>query len=59
MKEVLEYLFKHNTLSSEEAKEILTKISEGNFNAYQISSFLTVFRMRGITVEELKGFRDA
>ena len=59
MKEVLEHLFKYNTLSSGEAKEMLTKISEGNFNAYQISSFLTVFRMRGITVEELKGFRDA
>ena len=45
MKEVLEHLFKHNTLSSGEAKEMLTKISEGNFNAYQISSFLTVFRI--------------
>jgi anthranilate phosphoribosyltransferase len=59
MKETLEYLFEHNTLSSEEAKELLTKISKGNFKPDQISSFLTVFRMRGITVEELKGFRDA
>lgn len=59
MKETLEYLFAHNTLSSEEAKELLTEISKGNFKSNQISSFLTVFRMRGITVEELKGFRDA
>lgn len=59
MKDLLEHLFEHNTLNCDEAKEILTKISQGDFNAYQISSFLTVFRMRGITVQELKGFRDA
>ena len=59
MKEVLENLFDHNTLSSEQSKELLTQISKGVFNPCQISSFLTVFRMRGITVEELKGFRDA
>jgi anthranilate phosphoribosyltransferase len=59
MKDLLEHLFEHNTLSCDEAKETLTQISKGDFNAYQISSFLTVFRMRGITVQELKGFRDA
>lgn len=59
MKEVLENLFNHNTLSSGQSKELLTQISKGVFNPCQISSFLTVFRMRGITVEELKGFRDA
>ena len=58
MKKILEHLFNHHTLSRTEAKEILGKISEGQFNPYQISAFLTVFKMRSITVEELTGFRD-
>ena len=58
MKKILEHLFNHHTLSRSEAKNILGKISEGKFNANQISAFLTVFQMRSITVEELTGFRD-
>ena len=58
MKKILEHLFNHHTLNRTEAKEILGKISEGQFNPYQISAFLTVFKMRSITVEELTGFRD-
>lgn len=58
MKKILETLFQHQTLSREEAKKILGHISEGKFNASEVSSFLTVFRMRSITVEELSGFRD-
>lgn len=58
MKKILEALFQHQTLSREEAKQILGQISEGKFNASEVSSFLTVFRMRSITVEELSGFRD-
>ena len=59
MKKILENLFQHQTLSREEAKKILGEISEGKFNASEVSSFLTVFRMRSITVEELSGFRDS
>lgn len=59
MKDILEFLFDHNTLSDTEAKDVLTQISEGKFKAEQISAFLTVFRMRGITVDELRGFREA
>ena len=58
MKKILEHLFNHHTLSRTEAKEILGQISEGQFNSNQISAFLTVFKMRSITVEELTGFRD-
>ncbi|MEZ4826392.1 MAG: anthranilate phosphoribosyltransferase [Bacteroidia bacterium] len=60
MKATLNYLFDHNTLSSAEAKEVLTKIATGgHYNPAQIAAFLTVFQMRSITVEELSGFREA
>ncbi len=59
MKEVLHKLTSHMTLSREEAKAILVGIASGKYNQSQVSSFLTVFMMRLITVEELMGFRDA
>jgi anthranilate phosphoribosyltransferase len=59
MKDTLNYLFGNNTLGKEEAREALKKISTGNYNTSQVAAFLTVFRMRSITVEELEGFRDA
>ena len=59
MKEVLNRLIAHKTLNENESKEILIRISNGELNNSQISSFLTVFMMRNITLEELKGFRDA
>lgn len=34
-------------------------MSEGIYNQSQMSSFLTVYMMRNITLEELQGFRDA
>lgn len=58
MKKILEYLFNHQYLSREEASEILGKIFEGNYNPSQISAFLSVFNMRSLTLEELRGFRD-
>ena len=59
MKQILNRLINHETISSEEAKQILINISKGNYNQSQIASFLTVFMMRSITLDELKGFRDA
>lgn len=59
MKELLNYLYSHNTLTKEEAKAVLKEIGEGQHNASQIASFLTVFVMRDITVAELSGFREA
>ena len=53
------WLINHETISSEEAKQILINISKGNYNQSQIASFLTVFMMRSITLDELKGFRNA
>ena len=59
MKETLNYLFTHKTLSREKAKEILIQIGEGQYSEIEIASFLTVFLMRKITSQELAGFRDA
>ncbi len=59
MKKLLEQLFKHYKLTSEEAEQVLKEIAAGKYNDAQIASFLTVFNMRPITVNELKGFRKA
>ncbi|MHA4847022.1 anthranilate phosphoribosyltransferase [Flavitalea antarctica] len=59
MKKILLYLFEHKTLSRAEAKDILVNISKGLYNETEITSFVTVFLMRSITIAELEGFRDA
>jgi anthranilate phosphoribosyltransferase len=59
MKKILQYLFEHKTLSREQAKEVLMQISQGVYNEHEITSFVTVYLMRSITIDELMGFRDA
>ncbi|MCK5400302.1 MAG: anthranilate phosphoribosyltransferase, partial [Flavobacteriaceae bacterium] len=59
MKQLLNRLINQESISSEEAKKVLVNISKGDYNQSQIASFLTVYMMRSITLEELKGFRDA
>ena len=59
MKNILEKLFKQYKLSAIEAEEILKDITTGKYTNEQIASFLTVFNMRPIAVDELKGFRKA
>lgn len=59
MKHILQELFTGVTLTKEQAKEILRGIATGRYNEHHITSFLTVFMMRCITVEELDGFREA
>jgi anthranilate phosphoribosyltransferase len=59
MKEILQKLTSHLTLERGEARNILKKIACGDYNNSQVSSFLTVYMMRMITVHELAGFRDA
>ena len=59
MKEILNYLYEHKTLNREEAKKVLTNIASGVYNHSQIASFISVYLMRSITVDELTGFRDA
>ncbi len=59
MKETLQYIFEGNTLTSQEAKQTLLKIGKGIYSEAEFASFLTAFKMRKITSEELAGFRDA
>ncbi len=59
MKTILNRLINHEILSKEEAKNVLVNISNGSYNPSQIASFLTVYMMRSISIEELAGFREA
>ena len=59
MKHILNRLINQESISSEEAKIVLVNISKGDYNQSQIASFLTVYMMRSVTIEELQGFRDA
>lgn len=59
MREILDRLINNHTLSRNEAKEVLTGLASGQYNNSQVASFLTVYLMRAIRVEELEGFRDA
>jgi anthranilate phosphoribosyltransferase len=59
MKNTLEYLFAGNTLSRAEARRSLLEVGKGVHSEVEFASFLTVFKMRPITSEELAGFRDA
>lgn len=59
MKELLNRLINHETISKAEAKSVLVNISKGEYNESQIAAFLTVYMMRSITLDELEGFRDA
>lgn len=59
MKDILNQLFEHQSLDYQQSKRVLTEIGIGQYNPSQIAAFLTAFQMRNITVDELKGFRDA
>lgn len=59
MKHILNRLINQENISSEEAKNVLVNISKGSYNQSQIASFLTVYMMRSITLNELEGFRNA
>ncbi len=59
MRKILERLYENEKLSKEEAKEILKRISSREFPDALVVSFITVFQMRGITIDELEGFREA
>ncbi|MCC8425971.1 anthranilate phosphoribosyltransferase [Mucilaginibacter sp. UR6-11] len=59
MKQILNHLFENKTLTRDQAKDILTLISQGLYNNSQMAAFMTAYCMRTITVTELEGFRDA
>ena len=59
MKALLNRLIQHQQISKEEARQVIIHIAEGKYNTSQIASFLTVYMMRSICLEELHGFREA
>ena len=59
MKEILQDLFDHQTLSTAQAKSILLEISKDIFNEIEVTSVVTVFLMRSISLAELEGFTEA
>jgi len=59
MKQILNRLINQEKISKQEAKAVLVNISKGAYNMSQIASFLTVYMMRTISVDELDGFKDA
>lgn len=59
MKDILNYLFEGKKLTKIQAKDTLIGISTGKYNNSQIASFITIYLMRSITIDELEGFREA
>ncbi|MBN2615455.1 MAG: anthranilate phosphoribosyltransferase [Bacteroidales bacterium] len=59
MKKILNQLFDHQQLTEQDAYQVLTGIGKGQYNPSQVASFLTVYLMRQISVDELRGFRNA
>lgn len=59
MKEILNSLFDHKTLSQSEAKAVLMNIGKGQYNMSSVAAFMSVYLMRAIAVEEMIGFREA
>lgn len=59
MRKVLNRLSAFDTLSADEAREVLLGITGGLVNEAQIISFISTFMMRQPTIDELSGFRLA
>ncbi len=58
MKDILNRMLNHEELTREETKNILIGITKSEYPNEQITALLTALQMRGITVDELIGFRD-
>ena len=58
MKDILNRMLNYEELSREEMKTILVGITESEYPTEQITALLTALQMRGVTVDELLGFRD-
>ncbi len=58
MKEILNKMLNHEELSRTETRDIIVGITKDEFPTEQITALLTGLQMRGVTVDELLGFRD-
>jgi anthranilate phosphoribosyltransferase len=59
MKTYLNQLIQNQSLTKEEAFLALSKIAAGEVNTPQTAAFLMGIQQKGITADELSGFRDA
>ena len=59
MKQILNQLFNHQSLTKQEAAEVMTNIAAGKYNDAQIAAFISVYLMRSIELDEVIGFRNA
>jgi anthranilate phosphoribosyltransferase len=59
MNEYLSPLLRSEPLSHVQAREALLRIGRGEANPAQTAAFLTAFALKGLTVDELEGFRAA
>lgn len=58
IKGIFNRLLAHEELRREETKALLIAITHGELSDPEITAMLTAIQMRGITVDELLGFRD-
>lgn len=58
MKDILARVLNHETLSAQETRDILVGITQNQYPTEQITALLACLQMRGISVDELLGFRQ-
>ena len=59
MKEQLEKLFNHNSLSFTETQDAFSEIFEGKVDPVVLGSFLTALKMNGYSADEIGGAATA
>lgn len=59
MKTLFEKLYNDQTLSKQEAYELIVNIKEEKFNSTQLVAIMTFFNNRSVCVNELIGFKEA
>lgn len=58
MKQILNRMLAGETFSQQDTHDIMLGIVAQKYNEHQIAALLTGIQMRGVTVDELLGFRD-
>ena len=59
MKNILEKIYNQIPLSYQEAFNVLVEMGNGGISEIEMTAFISAFNMKEITLDELKGFRDA
>ncbi len=59
MKLIIEQLLDNNSLTQEEARDVMSQIMSGEYDDAQISGFLIALRAKGETSTEIAGFTQA